>query len=686
MVQYLIATSLLFAGLMSFSPKSQCSGAPLIELYDWANYDNRYGPQDEYVQLIKQFTISMLTQANFTSDDVLTSKCHTFSHRHNNNTDQSRNNNPLITNEDITVDFIEQKLTENNYEHWCFYYNNLTDMELQRFSNISLSNYTPEFGLFESLEQGAFDGFVAGIGNAGLSLSPTESGFIFFRDISYSEQLKNDQDTENDHAKHHREATSLIVEFWEKCLGRNSYDNENSTIKISFNNPLCEDNAFWNGAAIQYCVSSAGANQILGLEFFDIENIDRSILGHELYHGIESSVDGGLIYEANWTKASGALSEASADIFGMMSAAYISYRIRNKNSDADTLCNWDGITQYLNQTDWVVGEIFKPDLNEKRNTTHQIANMFHGVLNGTYDNLEDGLMEQPEGSIIVIANDNDIDNKTATQTGQDSKSQSRKRFVESVNVDNATELLQIYYSYMSFAGGSPDKEGLRFLNDPSEDRMSPNCHQAAFINSTVDHGGVHINSGILNTLFYLLTAGGENADGNCELLCEPEIMEQLDAVETNSEPWLKILNENYFRKYLPGWNDEFAQTLNVTSLELLQLSLMDAASSDNNCYIISWAKSFITFFNKDEAIQKKLYNSKNIQKVTPIGAKHVALLLNNAVNEGTALSFARDVTYTEICDVMINRINNQQGVSGQDTASLEKSVTEASIAVGIYSS
>lgn len=52
-------------------------------------------------------------------------------------------------------------------------------------------------------------------------------------------------------------------------------------------------------------------------------------------------------------------------------------------------------------------------------------------------------------------------------------------------------------------------EALRFMNDPSSDGASRDHYQTRYRGSS-DNGGVHLNSGIGNLFFYLLTVGGQH--------------------------------------------------------------------------------------------------------------------------------------------------------------------------------
>jgi len=59
-------------------------------------------------------------------------------------------------------------------------------------------------------------------------------------------------------------------------------------------------------------------------------------------------------------------------------------------------------------------------------------------------------------------------------------------------------------------------DGLRDLSDPSSDGMSPD-HYSKRYRGPQDNGGVHINSGIANNAFYLLSEGGKNKTSGDEV-------------------------------------------------------------------------------------------------------------------------------------------------------------------------
>ncbi|WP_426749545.1 M4 family metallopeptidase [Myxococcus sp. Y35] len=61
-----------------------------------------------------------------------------------------------------------------------------------------------------------------------------------------------------------------------------------------------------------------------------------------------------------------------------------------------------------------------------------------------------------------------------------------------------------------------DTDGLRDLSNPSSDGMSPD-HYSKRYTGWQDNGGVHINSGIPNNAFYLLSEGGTNRTSGVEV-------------------------------------------------------------------------------------------------------------------------------------------------------------------------
>ncbi|MFY0566533.1 M4 family metallopeptidase [Archangium lansingense] len=59
-------------------------------------------------------------------------------------------------------------------------------------------------------------------------------------------------------------------------------------------------------------------------------------------------------------------------------------------------------------------------------------------------------------------------------------------------------------------------DGLRDMSDPTSDGQSPD-HYSKRYKGTQDNGGVHINSGIPNNAFYLLSEGGKNGTSGTEV-------------------------------------------------------------------------------------------------------------------------------------------------------------------------
>ena len=66
-----------------------------------------------------------------------------------------------------------------------------------------------------------------------------------------------------------------------------------------------------------------------------------------------------------------------------------------------------------------------------------------------------------------------------------------------------------------FLSGKPFRD-LAHPGDPSLDLPQP-AHLSKFLNTTQDNGGVHINSGIPNNAFYLMTKGGTNDVSNVDV-------------------------------------------------------------------------------------------------------------------------------------------------------------------------
>lgn len=96
--------------------------------------------------------------------------------------------------------------------------------------------------------------------------------------------------------------------FWDNYR-RNSLDNQGMTIMSTVHYRRNYNNAFWNGQQMAYGDGD-------GRLFLDFTR-DRSVIGHELSHGVVQ-FSGGLIY----SDQSGALNESFADVFGALTVQY----------------------------------------------------------------------------------------------------------------------------------------------------------------------------------------------------------------------------------------------------------------------------------------------------------------------------------------------------------------------------
>ncbi|MCB1467411.1 MAG: M4 family metallopeptidase [Rhizobiaceae bacterium] len=99
--------------------------------------------------------------------------------------------------------------------------------------------------------------------------------------------------------------TSLLVDFFRKCFGRNSIDDAGMGIVSSVHYSRSYVNAFWTGAQMVYGDGD-------GLIFKNMTSAD-DFIGHELQHGVTQHT-AALIYEGE----PGALNESMSDVFGSM--------------------------------------------------------------------------------------------------------------------------------------------------------------------------------------------------------------------------------------------------------------------------------------------------------------------------------------------------------------------------------
>ncbi len=114
--------------------------------------------------------------------------------------------------------------------------------------------------------------------------------------------------------------------------GRNSLDGNGLTMVSTVHYSRNYNNAFWNGRQMVYGDGD-------GVIFKPLSG-DRSVIGHELSHGVVQ-FSGGLVYR----EQSGALNESFADVFGALTVQY-----KKKQSPCDA--------------DWLIGaDILGPNIN-----------------------------------------------------------------------------------------------------------------------------------------------------------------------------------------------------------------------------------------------------------------------------------------------------------------------------------
>jgi len=119
--------------------------------------------------------------------------------------------------------------------------------------------------------------------------------------------------------------------FWDNYQ-RNSLDGFGLTLESSVHYRSGYNNAFWNGSQMAY----GDGDGVIFKQFTG----DRSVIGHELSHGVVQ-FSGGLVYQDQ----SGALNESFADVFGVLTVQY-----KKKQAPADA--------------DWLIGkDILGPNIN-----------------------------------------------------------------------------------------------------------------------------------------------------------------------------------------------------------------------------------------------------------------------------------------------------------------------------------
>jgi len=122
-------------------------------------------------------------------------------------------------------------------------------------------------------------------------------------------------------AKRAFDTTRAVVDFYQKCFGRNSVDDAGMTLMSSIHYGVRYDNAFWNGSQMTY---GDGDGQV----FTDFTKSD-DVIGHELTHGVTQFTAG-----LDYTDEPGALNESVSDVFGAM---FHQWRSKQTVAQADWL-------------------------------------------------------------------------------------------------------------------------------------------------------------------------------------------------------------------------------------------------------------------------------------------------------------------------------------------------------------
>jgi Zn-dependent metalloprotease len=122
-------------------------------------------------------------------------------------------------------------------------------------------------------------------------------------------------------AKRAFDTTRGVVDFYQKCFGRNSVDDAGMTLMSSIHYGVRYDNAFWNGSQMTY---GDGDGQV----FTDFTKSD-DVIGHELTHGVTQFTAG-----LDYSDEPGALNESVSDAFGAM---FHQWRAKQTVAEADWL-------------------------------------------------------------------------------------------------------------------------------------------------------------------------------------------------------------------------------------------------------------------------------------------------------------------------------------------------------------
>lgn len=115
----------------------------------------------------------------------------------------------------------------------------------------------------------------------------------------------------------------IVYDYYYNTFGRNSYDNNGSTIKSSVHYSTNYNNAFWDGTQMVYGDGD-------GTEFIPLSGA-LDVIGHELTHAVTESTSN-LAYQDQ----PGALNESMSDVFGML--------IQAANGDTNWLMGEDVYT------------------------------------------------------------------------------------------------------------------------------------------------------------------------------------------------------------------------------------------------------------------------------------------------------------------------------------------------------
>ena len=132
---------------------------------------------------------------------------------------------------------------------------------------------------------------------------------------------------------------SSTYNFYAKVFKRNSYDGMGTALVSYVNDPTYTDNAFWDGAAMNFNKRTGSTGGVTGID----------VTGHELTHGVTQTTSE-LIYK----NESGAINESMSDIMGK------SVQFYTKRNDI----NW----QLSNDMGWIIRDMSNPNLVSQPDT------------------------------------------------------------------------------------------------------------------------------------------------------------------------------------------------------------------------------------------------------------------------------------------------------------------------------